>query len=71
MRHAYAHGQQDMARHCAEEVQKSMGEVATISASNYPRGPVPGRTLVDSGELLDTFTAWAIEAGKEEAEWSS
>lgn len=74
LRHTYARGQQDMARRCAEAMHESVSEVATISASldkhtGDPAEPVPGRTMVDVGHLLDEFTIWAIEAGKEESKW--
>ena len=72
LRHAYARGRQNMARQCAEAVHKSVAEVTTVPASSYPKdptSPIPGKTLVDAENLLDRFTAWAMEAGKEEAEW--
>ena len=74
LRHTYARGQQDMARRCAEAIHESVREVAPISATLYRHvgdvaKPVAGRTVADVGQLLDQFTAWITEAGKEEAKW--
>ncbi len=74
LRHTYARGQQDMARRCAEAIHESVCEVAQISATLYRyvgdmAKPVAGRTVADVGQLLDQFTAWTIEAGKEKAKW--
>ncbi len=74
VRHTYARGQQDMARRCAEAIHESVREVAPISATLYRHvgdvaKPVARRTVADVGQLLDQFTAWVVEAGKEEAKW--